>query len=470
MQNQKDAVQAFNSIVVVCLVVSIISILIFEIRNGNNSLISGSTALRLTPKFDTISFNPDDRTTAYAPVSGSGGYYLATKDSVSYYDSKNVRIWGEVHSIANPVMVSSGDYVAVTEIKSKQLAVYGINGKIYQTTFDYPILTFTVNEEGYSAVILQNGSYYEPVIFDMNGKIIGGGELRSSTSFPLSIALSKDSLMSSINYLSIDDIYMNSRINFSYVYKDSGGDFTNGVFAEFTNKNENELIGTMKFISNNELVYISDKEIGFLAPEDSNGEIFKWSFDLTNSIDKIAFGNNLFAITVSQPLTNTDAFSSPTVLFYNYNGEKVGEHTINQPATYISSSKYGFIVVTGRTAYVFNEKGEHLWTYNSNVTINEMMHLNSTNTVLLVTQTSATVMERTRNSANASSQDYEEYENYEEYEEYKVYETDTSTQTDLESGAENISEEIEINTQDNTQDNIESSTEEMSDLETEITE
>lgn len=448
MQNQKD-VSRFNYMVVVCLLVSIVAVLIFETGNGSNSLISGSAALSLTAKFDAISLNPDDRGTAYVPVNGRGGYYLTTKDSVSYYDSKGVRMWSEVHSIANPVMISDGDFIAVTEIKSKQLYVYGLNGRIYQKTFDYPVLTFTVNEEGYSAVILQNGSHYEPVIFDMLGKIIGGGELRSSSAFPLSIVLSKDSLMSSINYLSIDDIYINSKINFSYVYKDAGGDFTNGVFAEYASQNENELIGTMRFISNNELIYISDQEIGMIEPEDTSGEIFKWSIDLTNSIDKIAFGNNIFAIAVSKSLPNKDSFSDDTVVFYNYNGDKIGEYTINQPATYISSSKYGFIVVTGRTAYVFNEKGEHLWTHNSNVNITEMMHLNNSNAVLLLTQTSATVMERTRgNTALNSEEYYEEIEN-EEVEteaetENEEVETETETETEEEVASEEFSSETEI--------------------------
>ena len=99
-----------------------------------------------------------DRTdeTAMQYLSFQGGFVKYNVDGITYEDKTGTIIWTEAFTMAQPKVVTRGEYVAVTDIGNNQYTLYNAKKKIGTFTTDYPITDIQLAHQGLVAVVLED--------------------------------------------------------------------------------------------------------------------------------------------------------------------------------------------------------------------------------------------------------------------------------------------------------------------------
>ena len=203
-------------------------------------------------------------------VSGKNIFYC-TKDGMQMIDKQGGRLWTDTFTMQQPVLLGSGEYAAVAEERGKIVRVYSTDGLVYIINAENPITTFSVNREGYTAVIMELPNEYITNIYNTLGSVVSVSSCPSSDSIPVAVAISSNSNVYATSYIDTSAVTFKSNVVMRYVSKSTGAaDSLDGMFTAFSGGDG--IIGKLDFYSATGLVALSDKELIYIdIPADGSG-------------------------------------------------------------------------------------------------------------------------------------------------------------------------------------------------------
>ena len=133
------------------------------------------------------------------------------KKTLEFYNKSGNKIDELEVDINNPVFISSGDYMAISEEQGQKFYLICGREKLYENSIEGTINQINVNEGGYVSIVLSNASYKSVIgIYDKSGKEVFKTNL--VTSRVADVSISKDSKYLAIAEIDISGILIKSSI------------------------------------------------------------------------------------------------------------------------------------------------------------------------------------------------------------------------------------------------------------------
>ena len=133
------------------------------------------------------------------------------KKTLEFYNKSGNKIDALEIDINNPVFVSAGDYIAISEEQGQKFYLICGREKLYENSIEGTINQINVNEGGYISIVLSNASYKSVVeIYDKSGKEVFKTNL--VTSRVADVSISKDNKYLAIAEIDISGILIKSSI------------------------------------------------------------------------------------------------------------------------------------------------------------------------------------------------------------------------------------------------------------------
>lgn len=313
--------------------------------------------------------------------------FLSTNEGLYLYDANGNLSWQFPYNMDNILFRGSHNFVGAAETMGNSLYIASEDGIIYTKNFDYPILTFSINSIGFCAVILEYNDSYAIYVYDNNGNVLMETVFQDENIFPIAIDISDDGRIVAISFLNINNVNIQSNILFFYVYDIESLGYIDGMFGASATQ-EGQIIGTLNFMFNNQLVAVSSNQIVGISTSIENLLNVVWHVEFETSVSHVVFVNDR---------TIAIAYENGRIEFYSHFGSLIGTHDIGSPIRYINANYDNIIVGTGylnRTFYGIDTRGRVLWQLTAFQDVNQVIFLNDINKILFATNVNAQILER----------------------------------------------------------------------------
>ncbi len=338
-------------------------------------------------------------------------FFFITKDGVKVYNSSGVLKWEEVFNMSEtPMVASNEDYVAIAEKQDKNLYVANSDKLLYNKKFDNIILNVSINNQGYASVILQNGDNYTIYTYDDEGVERTKTEIQEENLIPIATSISNDNSILAISLLNISPTELNlkSTIVLYSIDKKNNEEFNDNVIGSILDKEE--LIGKIKFMDNNMLIGISDKEIFGIEINKTKGIQEKWNSKFKNILTHSLYLNNNIIATVFSNDQDKNNDKKSFIVFYDIDGNITGKYYSNNSINYINGKGDNVVLKTGvldRHILALDTNGKKLWQYNLIQDIKSINFIENTNKILVSGILETDILERSKKIYN-NEQDLED--------------------------------------------------------------
>jgi len=344
--------------------------------------------------------------------------FFATRDGMRYINiSRPDASWAHTFSLPRPVMVGRGNMVAVGDQSGgRRVYVFNREGYMFHQDFDHPILTFSINETGILAVVLQystgHGIYVlsqQSVIErpDGNPWAYRRAEMEELI-YPIAVEVSPDGRHIITAMLDIR-VRPTTILQFGHVFQADALDTgrTDGIFSE--ERLDGQLVYGMQFMSDNRLIVATTSQIVAyrITPRVQTFSMQEeiWSIPLLNNLTHLEFYGNSHVVYVlgDRLIGDPDALPAGTVHIRNAAGTLTGTFTLGRRATHLSVGHGSFIVGADRNFHAVTLTGNHLWEHNvlfDTTRHGSVIFLNNTDNILVAGLNRAIAYERRRTRAN----------------------------------------------------------------------
>ncbi|MBQ9605133.1 MAG: hypothetical protein IJR45_06940 [Firmicutes bacterium] len=261
-------------------------------------LLNKSAQTMLGEKNSAQEVNYETSSKAAFHISGKDIFYC-TKDGMQMIDKNGSRLWTDTFTMQQPVLLGSGDYAAVAEERGKIVRVYDTDGLVYIINAENPITTFSVNREGYTAVIMELPNEYITNIYNTLGSVVSVSSCPADDSIPVAVAVSTNSNIYATSYIDTSAVTFKSNVVMRYVSKSTGeAETIDGMFTAFSGGDG--VVGKLDFYSPTGLVALSDKELIYVdIPADGSGCTEKMRVpidDIMTAVDLDESGRTAIAV------------------------------------------------------------------------------------------------------------------------------------------------------------------------------
>lgn len=383
-QNKKNKI-------VFILIMTILFVIAFEmLKQENYSNSNSSTQDNIIPSLTNEKFYTYNK-----------NIFAFNKYSVKLINSDNV-VWEDFVSTNNPYSIFKDGILGIGEKGGTFLNIYSEKGLLYTIKSVNKINSFSLNKNGYSAIITKENSYYEIDIYNNQGNLIFGlKNISSSEGIPISCSISSDNKFLAVSFLQTDGISANSNIVLYNLQDTSEDVYSNNLFAAFLQ--ENQFSGIIEFIGNNHLLVISQKKVTFFKVSENISNSF-WVIELNNLLKfaKIIDEKN-FVLVYGEPISTQDAYENNTVVFYNISGEKLGQYTAEKNINNIETGFGSCIIQLNRTLQAISNKGKLIWEYQAIQDLNQFEFFENINKIILSSNNEVKIVDISKQSKKGNA-------------------------------------------------------------------
>jgi len=301
-----------------------------------------------------------------------GFVYYCTKDGMQYINSAGEVLWNDTFNMTTPYMVQNMGTVGVSEQKGRVVIVYGEDGKMYSAQTDNPIVSFSINSQGFASIITSSENEYQLEVYNNKGDKSFYGNFQVLQGIPISSSISPDGNILAVSFMNIGEVDVNSRISFYDINPKTKktGETNDSVFASFDDKSV--VCGVISFIDNDCAAVVSDKALTLINVNPYENEKYsqKAKIEFKNQIKQVAFDidSNIY-LAFGDKLMNSgkDALESGTLQCYDKNGTKRFEIQTKRKITGIYPGSDGNTIVgMDRKFQNYNSSGGLVWEHNMN--------------------------------------------------------------------------------------------------------
>ena len=388
---------------IISLFILVSALIVYAFLSNTGKTTEGflSSGLRQLVLADVLVKEQENGTFVHA--SGRGFFHI-TKDGISYMSSTGQVRWSDVLNVTAPMYVAEADIVAISEHRSRVISVYSSSGERYEKVLDDPILSFSVNKNGYLSVITQSSERYIIHVFDGDGKWSSSADFPERNVFPVATAISNDNRYIAISLLNINGVKMSSEVILVHFGHTEALDFKDGIFAS-TGTKEDMLISLVRFMEGNHLVWVSDQQIGCGIIEENGAARYthKWDLELTNKLEHIQFNDGKsISFAVGTPLINKESAEVGTVYQYGLSKDLLSTSKTGEKVTYLFAAMDSTIIGNDRSFHAINKSGSVLWSYTATKDVRQIVFIENSNKALLVSNKDTSLMtaQRTRQESS----------------------------------------------------------------------
>ena len=331
-------------------------------------------------------------------------YFFVTREGISLRASNDAIAWHHLFSFNRPLMSARGGFVAVAEAeRGRVIHVFSEDGHIFTTSFENPILSFTINAAGILTAIVQYEGGYGVYVLDRHQPssltpIFNWSVFRHERDMihPIMAEVSDD-----MRYIVIAYADLNTRVRtvveFRYINQWDAWETEMGLFAAEV---YDGLVHVVRFMAGNRLVLKTfDRIICFQVGPGRMQLDEIWDIRLENRIDRIAFhGGTHMVLAVGDRHIGTFGEGDPvgTVQIYNMNGALTGSYQTGRRSTHISAGHNSVIVGADRSFTALDFRGVALWEHITPFDTRDVLFLDDISTILVAGPLRADVYRRRR--------------------------------------------------------------------------
>ena len=302
------------------------------------------------------------------------GFIHCTRDGIKYYNNIGKEKWNDTFTISSPLVISEGNYVAVSETMGRNVRVYNQDGKVYELSLEAPIMKIFLNENGYIGVLMNNKDNYIIKIINSTGNIMIERIEATKNVYPISLDISSDNKVFAVSYIDTSDIKVVSKVLFFYIGEFDNIDNIDGMFSGI--EKVDEYIAYVHFMENDKLVCISDKSI--FSANISGIEI--WSYELFNIVERVSFNNKNYVVyACGDSIENKNQYNKGTVVVIDMQGKEISKVELNNDITYLSSYDDGIIIGNYKKFIMINKNGNIMWEHIATQDIEDIIPLDKQN-------------------------------------------------------------------------------------------
>lgn len=324
-----------------------------------------------------------------------GGFFLATRDAIRFHNTEGAEVFRHGHVLTNPTLFGRGGYAAMLEQNGRQFNVYNMQGLLYSIVTDAPIVRFTLGPQGYASVMtLKDNGVHRIEIYDNFGTEFYHGDLADRNILPMLMDISQDGSVLAISYVDINDAEINSFI--SFVSIDGSHVGADDIFAE-NRHNPGQIIGSMRFLADGNLVAASDTRIFILNAAAAT----IWETELNNRYTHIEFSDNWFAVAYGDSLLNRTGYEPGTVIAYNAFGIELFKYTAPGGAVRYMQAGGGSLIIGCSEGHLtaLSGNGQTQWEITVAGNIIDAGMIGSTNNIVTLSPAQTSILRRVRENS-----------------------------------------------------------------------
>lgn len=307
-------------------------------------------------------------------------FLICTKDGVKYFREMKDQKWNDTFTMTTPLLVKENTFAAVGDIGGRSVHVYDASGLKYSIQTEGAVVYFSLNSNGYLAVISKAASAYKVMIYKEDGSELKGRVEETEGVYPLSVDISDDNKIFAVSYLDSSDIEPMARVLFFYIGEQEGENYTDSMFAAV--EKEKQVIPMIAFMEDGILAAASDSGIYGM---DMNGKEV-WSKEWSNYVDFIQIEKKYIAVALGGELPEKEGKKEGTVEWINQKGKETGSIEGSCGVSYLKSSQSNTVIGYGKKYYGVNENGSVIWEYSAPEDVYDILPMENNTNVLYITK------------------------------------------------------------------------------------
>ncbi|HPD00575.1 MAG TPA: DUF5711 family protein, partial [Acetivibrio sp.] len=286
-----------------------------------------------------------------------------TKSGIEYFDKNGEEKWLFPVTLNKPYAKSSGKYLLVADLETKDIYVFSGKEKIWEDRLGYSILSADINSNGYVTVVHRSDRNKSAVsVYNREGAFLF--TKIKGEAFVISAGVSQDTKNVFVNSVDYSGINANTGLD---LYSISGGDIKGTKF-------ENTILASLWFLNDATIAAAGDSEI-FLLRKDLE---VKWRQTVSGEVMSSNIMKNKYAVFAFSNKENSGILNTDksNVLIVDENGRKVSDYKLSQDIVNISCGESLIAVNTGKNIYFIDVAGQLRGSVNSEKDIKNVQFFN----------------------------------------------------------------------------------------------
>lgn len=320
-----------------------------------------------------------------------------TKDGVSAYTADGQQVWADTISMTQMVVRQKEPYIAIGEKQGREIILFNDKGKQGVITTQKPIVFFSVNHRGYTAVIENGNDSHIVSMYNEEGKSVGVKRITQikEWGFPVAAEISPDNEFLFIVYINAQQPVLTSTIVCVPTQKPKQEVLDSIAYGI---EHKDSFIYAVQFMNNNEWVAIGDKVICLYNKE---GKLIWEKQNLRPSYipylsSIVEFGSGYFPFIFSDGMNLNAIHRKDALVYFDSKGKEIFNKTFTQSVSYMYADKKGVIIGLGRDYYGFNKIGNQVFTYKATKDISKLMYLEKSNKIVAQSKDEVFLLKPTR--------------------------------------------------------------------------
>ena len=300
---------------------------------------------RVYSEFEVIEENSREGTENSIYENYDGNLLVHSKDGITAFDKKGVKLWNQPYEMQNPIVRIAGQYVAVGDYRGSIIYIMDVSGLKSQVNTDMIIQDFTISEKGVVTAILDRGDSTLIRLISAEGTtIIDMRTSMADNGYPLAASLSQDNLKLGVSYLKAKNAQINTSIAF-YNFGDVGQNKSENLVSGYNV--EEEVIPFLKYVNSTTAVALGNEKL-LIFKGKQIPELFR-EVTIEEEVQSIYYSENHVALVFH----NTSSDEKYRVEVYDVSGK--------QECSFLTDVEYKEILIKNNDLIVYNESSVEMY-------------------------------------------------------------------------------------------------------------
>ena len=200
-------------------------------------------------------------------ISLDGYIFQYSHDGMNCINENGIAVWNQTFEMQSPMVETCGDVVAIADYNGRRIYIANKNSLLGTVETNLPIRSFSVSARGTVAAVLDDSSVTWIYLYDLDGSTIATVRTTMGDSgYPLDIALSPDSKLLGVSFLTVEASRSKTNIAF-YNFGSVGQDYTDNLVSVYIC--DDNIVPDIKFFDNKYFYALGTDRIMFFSGDET---------------------------------------------------------------------------------------------------------------------------------------------------------------------------------------------------------
>ena len=316
----------------------------------------------------------DSKSARYYPY--EGGFIRLSRDGIMAMNSAGSQLFNGTFEMKDPILDSSGKFVAVSDRDDKMLQIFNGSGGVTPITVLNPIIKSEVADQGVTAVLMSGDDVNFITLYDTEGTdLVNLRTVNKDDGYPLDITLSNDGRKFATSYVSFNNGILQCKVTF-YNFGNIGENYDSSIVGAYDYGQT--LVPDVEFINNNTACAFGDDKFSIYSVEEVPKDIYDETF--TKEVKTVFYSNKYIGFVFN----NAEGTNKYQVVIYNLEGKVVLNKEMNYDYNNIFLSGDEIVMYSGTEWVIWKMDGKEKFHYTFSTEISYLMAGNSLNKYLII--------------------------------------------------------------------------------------